>query len=139
MITHKNFLYSILLTLVFLGMSTISMASVDWEIQKEFSIKTKPKDIATSTNGKWLYILSDNGKILIYSITGLFKDEIAIGNDIESIEAGPRENILFLYNNEKAAVQILAFDFVQKINTSGSPFIGNPEAPVVIVVFTDYQ
>ncbi len=78
-------------------------------------------------------------KILIYSITGLLKDEITIGNDIESIEAGPRENILFLYNNEKAAVQILTFDFVQKINISGSPFIGNPEAPVVIVVFTDYQ
>ena len=38
-----------------------------------------------------------------------------------------------------ATVQIAQLEFIQSINIAGSPFKGSEDAPVVIVVFDDFQ
>ncbi len=36
-------------------------------------------------------------------------------------------------------IQIVALDFIQQINVSGSPYKGVDDAPVVIAVFSDFE
>ena len=44
-----------------------------------------------------------------------------------------------LVSSKKKIVQVAVLDFVQEINTSGSPFRGAANAPVTLVLFTDFQ
>lgn len=138
--TIKNRIsYALLTVFLILAWISVSFASVDWSIRKEIPVKDKAKDVAASANGKYIYVLTEDNRILIYTVTGVFQDEINTGSQIGSIAAGPREDMLFLYNAGSSAVEILRIDFLKKINTTGSPYLGNPEATVIVAVFTDYQ
>ena len=119
--------------------SASTQASVNWEIHKTIHLENTPLDVVSSANGKWIFILSENNTILIYSNNGYLKDEIPIKGDISQIQAGPREDILLLTSKKNRSVQVLKLEFIQEIDTSGASFLGNPDAPVVITVFTDYQ
>jgi hypothetical protein len=52
---------------------------------------------------------------------------------------GPKEDLLLLKSRKNRTVEILVLDFIQKINTSGSPFKGPKDAPVEIAVFSDFE
>jgi len=113
--------------------------SVEWAIQKTLKMEKSPLDIAVSSNGKWIFVLTDQGSILIYSANGKLKDELAVGNYVNGIEAGSKEDILLLTNRKNKTVQVIALEFIHNINISGSPFRGPVDAPVRIVVFSDFQ
>ena len=119
--------------------SASTQASVNLEIHKTIHLENTPLDVVSSANGKWIFILSENNTILIYSNNGYLKDEISIKGDISQIQAGPREDILLLTSKKNRSVQVLKLEFIQEIDTSGASFLGNSDAPVVITVFTDYQ
>lgn len=119
--------------------SASTQASVNWKIHKKINLENTPLDVVSSANGKWIFILSENNTILIYSNNGYLKDEIHIKGDISQIQAGPREDILLLTSKKNRSVQVLKLEFIQEIDTSGASFLGNSDAPVVITVFTDYQ
>jgi hypothetical protein len=116
-----------------------SHASVEWDIQKVLKLDTQPLDVAVPNNGNSIFILSKSGKVLIYSFDGQLKGEMDVGNHVDQIEAGPSDEWLFLSSRENKTVKILHVDFIQHIDISGSPFLGPENAPVVIVVFSDFQ
>jgi protein-disulfide isomerase len=65
-----------------------------------------------------------------------------VDKSIDSIRPAPpgaREEILFLVSSKKKTVQLAVLDFVKDINVAGSPFKGAADAPVTIVLFTDFQ
>jgi hypothetical protein len=124
---------------VMLTWSTYSPATVEWDVIRTLKTEKKPRDAAISTKGRWIFVLSDEGELLIYSIDGTLKDSIAVGKSIDGIKAGPREDILLLTSRKDATVQIITLDFIQDINISGSPFKGPADASVVIASFTDFQ
>ena len=129
-----------LLTLsIILGFSFQSFATVDWNIAKTFNLKTSPLDMAISRNGSWIFVLTDQGKILIYSSKGSLDSTIDIGNHVDQIKAGPVDELLILKSRKNKTVQLLALDFVKTIDISGSPFKGSADAPVVIAVFSEFQ
>ena len=96
-------------------------------------------DIAVSARGAWIFVLTDDGAILIYNSQGVLKDHIAVGAHIDGIDAGPREEILILKSTKKKTVQHVRIDFIHDINVAGSPFQGSADAPVAIAVFNDFQ
>ena len=114
-------------------------AGVEWNIQKVLKLNTQPLDVAVPNNGRSIFILSKSGKILIYSFDGELKDEIDVGNHVDQIKAGPSDQWLFLSSRENKTVKILHIDFIQHIDISGSPFLGPENAPIVLVVFSDFQ
>ena len=132
----KGFLAIFLIVLTFF---TPSLAAVEWNIQKTLKIDGSPIDAAVSVNGKWIFVLTEQGNILIYSPNGQLKDKIKVGNHVNQIQAGPREDILILNSRKNKTLDILIVDFLQEINISGSPCKGAADAPVVIAVFTDFQ
>jgi hypothetical protein len=116
-----------------------SHATVEWDVAGTLNLKEKPRDSAMSLNGKWIFVLTDQGEILIYSAAGKLEDTIFVGKSVEAIKVGPREDVLLLTSGKDKTVQIVVLDFIQEINVSGSPFKGNANAPVAVATFNDFQ
>jgi hypothetical protein len=130
------FLAVFLTTVVF---SVESFARFEWDVQQKLKMDTPPVDVAVSTDGKWIFVLNDSGNILIYSSNGVLEDKISVGSHVDQIRVGPKDNLLLLSSRKNKTVELLAIDFIHKINISGSPFKGSADAPVVIAVFSDFQ
>ena len=133
---HTVFLSALLLVAVFVSNG---FADVEWNIQKTLKTDTPPVDVTVSRNGKWIFVLTAPGNILVYTPDGKLQDKIGVGKHIDQIEVGPQEEMLLLKSRSNQTIEILAIDFVQKINISNSPFKGPADAPVVIAVFSDFQ
>ena len=136
----KNKLAIFLLsTFIVLTVFTPCQAEVEWTLHRTFKTQQPPRDVETSVNGKWVFILTERGEILIYASNGQLRDTIIVGESIDRIKAGPREDILFLSSRKDSTVQLITLDFIQKINVSESPFKGPADAPIAIAVFSDFQ
>jgi hypothetical protein len=118
---------------------TTSSAEVEGDIQRTLKLQEAPVDVAVSLNGKWIYVLTQTGSIHIYTPDGRLEGEITVGSQVDGIRVGPREDLLLLTSKADKTVQVLALDFVQPINVSGSPFKGPDDAPVVIAIFSDFE
>lgn len=129
-------LLSLLIAAVF---TANSLAVVEWDIQKTIKMDKPPADMAVSPDGRRIFVLTEAGELLIYALDGGLQDSIVIGKHIDQIEMGPKEDLLLLKSRKNRTVEILVMDFIQKINTSGSPFKGPADAPVVITLFSDFQ
>ncbi len=135
----SRFAVSLLTLYLLLVWVDYSSATVEWEVWRTLKLNQEPLDVAVSINGRWTFILTENGELIIYSHNGVLKGKISVGNSVDAIKSGPKENILFLSSRRDQTVQIIKLDFIQDINVSGSPFKGPADAPVVIVVFDDFQ
>ena len=136
---RRHFIGVVLALLMIPMLPAKGHAGVEWNIQKVLKLNTQPLDFAVPNNGRSIFILSKSGKILIYSFDGELKDEIDVGNHVDQIKAGPSDQWLFLSSRENKTVKILHIDFIQHIDISGSPFLGPENAPIVLVVFSDFQ
>jgi hypothetical protein len=118
---------------------TSSPATVEWDVAGTLNLKEKPRDAAMALNGKWIFVLTDKGEILIYSSDGKLEDTISVGKGVEGIKAGPREDVLLLTSGKAKTVQIITLDFIQEINIFDSPFKGKADAPVAVATFNDFE
>jgi hypothetical protein len=138
----KNKKTIVVLTIsIVLGSITMShaAASVEWNVQKTLQLESAPVDVAVSADGKQIFVLTDQGQILIYASGGPFLDKIDVGNQFDHIKAGPGGDYLVLNSRKNKSVQVITLDFIQDINVSGSPFKGSENAPVVVAVFDDFE
>ena len=129
----------LLIPLIVLTFIADSNALVESDILKTLKIEKTPLDVAVSFSGRWIFVLTNKGEILIYSSEGKLNDTISVDKSIDSLKVGAREDIIFLISRKNKAFHILAFDFIKNIDISASPFKGPADAPVVITVFTDFQ
>jgi protein-disulfide isomerase len=128
--------------LVGLALPDLSGAEVEMTIARTLTLEETPLDTALSASGKYIFVLTDKGKLLVYTPDGKLSEMIPVDKSIDSIRPAPpgaREEILFLVSSKKKTVQLAVLDFVKDINVAGSPFKGAADAPVTIVVFTDFQ
>lgn len=114
-------------------------ATVEWRIDKSLDTGQPPLDVTISSNGQWIFVLTTEGSILIYSSDGKLEDTIAVGSHIDRIQVGPGGEQLFATSRQKKTVDVIALNFIRKINVSGSPFKGRADAPVTFTVFSDFQ
>ena len=129
----------LLAVLVVVIFTANSLALVEGQIRQILKTETPPIDVAVSPNGKWIFVLTKPGNLLIYRADGKFNDKIAVGKHIDQIKAGPDEELLLLKSRNNKTIEILVLDFIQDINIAGSPFKGSKDAPVAVVVFEDFQ
>ena len=132
----------LLLTMaIVLGAFTNSFASdsVEWNVYKTLKLEESPIDVALSPDGRRIFVLNDQGEIVIYSSAGKIEAKIDVGKHVDQLKLGPRGDSLILSSSKNKTVEIVTLDFIQNINVSGSPFKGPADAPVVIAVFDDFQ
>ena len=121
------------------GLTMPVLAKTDWQVRQKLQLEQAPIDMLVSSDNKWIYILTSDGQIVIYSARGQLKDTINVGPDIDQIKAGPREDMLFLLSRESKTVQVITIDFTEEITIQGSPIKGPVDAPVTVAVFSDFQ
>lgn len=135
----KNRLISFLAALFLLTPLSVCTAAVEWEVRQTLDIGEEPLDVALSSSGGHVFVLTQKREILIYSPDGALLDRIAVGQTVDGIETGPRDDILILKSKKDAKVQIVTLDFIQEVRVEGSPFKGPRDARVAIAVFSDFQ
>jgi len=124
---------------ILLGWFAPGFAGVEWDVTGILNLEEKPRDAAMSLSGRWIYVLTDNGKILIYTTNGKLEDTITVGENVESIRVGAQDDVLLLTSGKEKRLQIITLDFIQEIDVSGSPFKGHEDAPVVVATFDDFE
>ena len=97
----------LLVPVVLLTLCSHGEAAVEWDVTKTLNIEKTPLDIAVSVNGRWIFVLTQQGSILIYSGDGKLEDEVSVGKQVDGIEVGPEEDILLLSSRKNKTVQIL--------------------------------
>ena len=135
---HQVSIFLIVLFFLSAGVGE-SLATVEWNVRKTLKTEKNFRDVIMSIKGKWIFVLTDKGEVLIYTPNGRLKDRISVGDSIDGIKAGPRDEILLLTNRKEATVKIITLDFVFNMKVEGSPFKGPPDAPVVIATFNDFE
>ena len=112
---------------------------VDTQIIAKLTLSESPLDISFSKDGKWLYLLTDSGTLLVYTSQGNFNGKLDVGKNIDRIEAGPTAEQIYLLNRKDKSVQVIEVSYTLDIDTSQSPYKGPADAPIVIVEYTDFQ
>ena len=113
--------------------------NLEWDIFQTLKLDASPIDVALTYDGRKIFILTDQGEILVYSSNQKPDARINVGKHVDRIKLGPRGDTLILSSGKNKTVQMVTIDFIQTINTAGSPFKGQEDAPVVIAVFDDFQ
>ena len=128
------------IVIVMISLSRLEASDgVDWSILKTLKLDAAPIDMAVSPDGRRIFVLTDQGKIIVYSADGEEEASLEVGPQVDEIRLGPEGDILISNSRANKTVQVFALDFIQKINISGSPFKGPADAPIVIVAFDDFQ
>ncbi|OGQ96632.1 MAG: hypothetical protein A2521_08250 [Deltaproteobacteria bacterium RIFOXYD12_FULL_57_12] len=125
--------------LVLVGLAGTAWAAVDWKTVSSWRPEERPVDLAFSQDGKWVFLLTARNNVLIYSAAGKLEGRIPVEPGAQGIAISPRGDQLLLFNPGKESVQVIAVGFIVQINTVGAPFMGPAEAPVEIVLFSDFQ
>ena len=112
--------------------------ALDWSVQKSWKLSVKPVDFAQSLDNKFVYVLGEDSKVYIYSTAGKELGNIPVDKSTTAIDIAPRGEMLFLVNGDNTYTSI-NIAFTQDIDISGTPFLGNENAPVAMVVFSDFQ
>ncbi len=114
-------------------------ADLELTERKQLKLDVSPLDIATSGDGRWLFILTP-GEIIVYSAS---EDKISKGIPIDktfdSLTYSARDNTLILSSRSEKAVKIIQLELIHKFDISGLPLRGPENAPVAVAVFGDYQ
>lgn len=116
-----------------------SKAEVKWQINKTMQLQKSPIDFTISRSGKYTFVLTDTGEILIHDAVGALRGTINAGTHINKILAGPNDNSLLICSKKEKNTQVLSFVIEEEIDISGSPFLGSEDAPVELVIFSDFQ
>ncbi len=124
-----------------LSFSLPAAAEVKWDVKDSWKIPEQPVDIVHSQDGMKTFLLTDQGNILIYSNKdGRLEGKVPVdASSVDGIDVSPNGDTLFLVNRKNKTVQRLSLKFKANFSTSGSPFLGAVDAPVQIVVFSDFQ
>jgi DNA-binding beta-propeller fold protein YncE len=111
---------------------------LDWSIKKSWKLSAKPIDFVQSLDNKMVYVLEEDNKVHIYSIDGKEMGTVPVDKTTTAIDIAPRGEMLYLVNSSNTYTAI-DISFTKTIDISGAPFLGNENAPVTMVVFSDFQ
>jgi len=120
-------------------MLPVCFAALDLNVIQTFNLKDPPLGVAFSTSRNKVFVLTDEGQIQVYEPNGTLNETIDVGKEFDRIWHIQGSDVLVLSSREKKAVQIIELNFVERIDTSGSPFRGPDNAPVVVAVFSDFE
>lgn len=135
---RKQLVTSQLILCLCLSAAQPAWAKVFQSVDKTYTAAVTPLDIAVSSDGNYTYILGAGGKIVIYTKAGE-KEEISVGGDFDRIVTSGDGDKIWLSNQKTKEIKEVFVDFIKKLTTDGSPFLGEDKAPVVITVFSDFQ
>lgn len=127
-----------------LGLPASTLATVDFSQDPPINLKQPIKAMTPSFDGARFFILGQDSILYIYNDKGQQEGQTKVDPtmDLLSVSGFKKANIpefIFLSSSTTGAVQKVKFQLVPKFDTVNSPFIGNPDAKVAVVIFSDFQ
>jgi hypothetical protein len=114
-------------------------ADVEWTFGKQRNLDVSPLDIASSSDGQWVYFLTP-GEIALYSILDdKVVSRIPIDKIFDRIFYVAQTNTLIVSSSTGKIFRSIQLEVIQKFTFDGLAFKGPENAPVTIAVFSDYQ
>jgi len=116
-----------------------SSRSLDWVVKQQWKLDTKPLDFVHTLDNQKVYVLGADSQVHIFTARGVQLGTIPVDKGVTAIDIAPRGELLYLVNKADQTFTSIAVDFTTTIDITGNPFIGNENAPVTIVIFSDFQ
>jgi len=116
-----------------------SLADIEWTEKKQIKLEVAPIDMVTSPDGKWLIVLS-SGEILVYSIPeGKVISRMPVDKAFDKLTYSATDETIILSSSARKTMEFVQMVEVHKFSLEALPFKGPKNAPVTVVVFSDYQ
>jgi len=136
-----------ILTIVCLLMSALPLqaaqpgreGTIDWSVKQKWNLQTEPLDFVQSLDNKKVFVLGADSKVYIYTPEGKELGFIPVNKNVTGIDIAPRGEALYLISKTAKTYTALDISVTQTIDITGAPFLGNANAPVTMVVFSDFQ
>ena len=114
-------------------------AEIEWTVKKQLKLETAPADVASSVDGEWIFVLT-SGEILVYSVTDdKVVKRIPIDKTFDHLTYSVPDKFLIASSSAEKTLKIIQLEVIQHFSLEGLPFEGSKNAPVTLVVFSDYQ
>jgi hypothetical protein len=104
-----------------------------------FAIDEPALDVTVSQDGQWVYVLTGDGKLVVFTREGVEKNRLDVGVGARAIAAGPEEGVVYLVGGAAGEVSVLEVALRHTFDFKRSPAKGPAAAPVTIAVFSDFQ
>ena len=115
-----------------------SWADVKLGERKAVEGVTGAVDVAVTPDGRRIFVLTDQGEIRVIGANGKLEGAVKVGAGATRIESLGRGERMVVVTKE-GKVEVLRLDFQVEIDVGASPVKGDPKAPVMVAVFTDFQ
>lgn len=112
---------------------------LNWSVQASWPIPAKPIDIAQSLDNKKVFVLTADAKVYIFTPDGKQLGVLPVDPNVTAIDIAARGEMLYLINGKTNTYSALDISFNQKIDITGAPVRGKIDAPVTLVVFSDFE
>lgn len=119
--------------------STGGSTKVQLQVENTWKLPDKPLDLVYSLDGQKVFILTDNNQVRVYRAEGKLLGLIDVEDGVNAIDIAPRGGKLYLINEKTNSFTDISVSFMVSIDTKGSPFLGNVNAPVTLTYFTDFE
>jgi len=116
-----------------------SANAIDWSISKSWALNCQPLDFVQSLDNKKVFVLCDDNQVRVYTPEGKEIGAIPVDRNVTGIDIAPRGEALYLISKSGKSYTAIDVSVTQQIDISGSPFVGTENAPVTLVVFSDFQ
>jgi len=118
---------------------TTKASAIDWSVKQSWPLQTEPLDFVQSLDNKKVFVLGADSKVYIYTAEGKKLGSIPVDKDVTGIDIAPRGESLYLISKTGKTYTALDISVTQTIDITGAPFLGDENAPVTMVVFSDFQ
>jgi protein-disulfide isomerase len=114
-------------------------AEVDLEMLRNIAVDGTPVDVAVSEDGRWIYVLTDAARLLVYSREGVLQGAVAVPPGSQRMAASPEEDVFFITNSDDRSLKAVRVNLQHEFTSAQSPTKGPPDAPVTLTLFTDFE
>ncbi len=112
---------------------------LNWSVQAAWTLPVKPLGFVQSLDNKKVFVLGADAKVHIFTPDGKKLGDLPVDPDTTAIDIAPRGEMLFLVNGKTNGYTAIDVSFNQKIDITGSPVRGKADAPVTLVLFSDFE